>query len=101
MCKCCVTNETVLTESPKLDPPMRLKRHGFLSPFLTGMKICHPLQASGRVRKVNRIGVIIMGDFQKMGSKKNALHLSCLSLQLHSHFLLEAGLGYGDGNSGS
>lgn len=72
-----MTNETVLTESPKLYLPTRPNRHGLLSPFMTGMKICPPLQACGRVRKVNRIMVTIMGVFWTCVLRKiNYIHPS-------------------------
>lgn len=95
-----MTNETVLTESPKLYLPTRLNRHGFLSPFMTGMKICPPLQACGRVRKVDRITVTIMGVFRTCVLRKiNYINPSLSLLSCIVASFPKAGLGYQDGNS--
>lgn len=96
-----MTNETVLTESPKLYPPMRLNRHGFLGHFLTRMKICPRLWASGRVRGVKRISDIIIGIcrtwiLRKMNFIPPVSLVSCIVASS-----LEDALGYEDGNSGT
>ena len=94
-----MTNETVLTESPKLYPPMRLNRHGFLGHFLTRMKICPRLRASGRVRGVKRISVIIIGICRTRILMNFIPPVSLVSCIVASS--LEDALGYEDGNSGT